>query len=212
MIEIVSLDDHPLFSSGLRESLKQYSDEFCVHSFTCPQQTLQHLKMHPNTDLLVLDLAMPDIDGISFIHGMINRNMTTPVVIMSACEDIQLLKKALSLGALGIIPKSQSPDEIAAAIRQVLLGDIVIPEKLKKRMAQVAKFAEECTGTVLSDRQLEILKMVRAGLSNNGIAAVLYISEVTVKSHLQSIFKILGAKNRVECVRKAESLGILKSQ
>ncbi|MBL4630075.1 MAG: helix-turn-helix transcriptional regulator [Paraglaciecola sp.] len=72
----------------------------------------------------------------------------------------------------------------------------------------MSKFSEENTQSILSKRQPEILKMVQAGLSNSGIAAVLYISEWTVKSHLQTIFRILGAKNRVDSVRKAENLNI----
>ncbi|WP_100640599.1 response regulator [Alteromonas facilis] len=209
MIEIVSLDDHPLISDGLKESLQLISNDFLVHSFSCPKETMQHLALNIKTDLLVLDISMPEIDGISFMQGMINRNLIVPTVIMSASEDIQLLRIALSKGALGIIPKSITSKEVANCIRLALLGEVVLPEKLKSRMLQVTKFAEENTGTILSDRQLEILKMVQAGLSNNGIGSVLYISELTVKSHLQTIFKILGAKNRVECVRKAENLGIL---
>ncbi|WP_164084767.1 response regulator [Alteromonas flava] len=205
----MSLDDHPIFSCGLAESLKQFSEEFCVHSFTCPQKALKHLKAHPQTDLLVLDLSMPEIDGISFMLGMNNRGIDTPVVIMSASEDMQLFQTALTLGALGVIPKSISAAEIASYIRLALMGEIVLPEHIKVRLTQISKFAEENTETVLSNRQLEIVKMLYAGLSNNEIASVLFISEVTVKSHLQKIYKILAAKNRVDCIRKAESMGIL---
>lgn len=210
MFEVVSLDDHPIFSCGLTESLKPFSDEFSIHPFTCPQKTLIYLKNNPQTDLLVLDLTMPDINGISFMHGMTNRGLTTPVIIMSAAEDIQLFQTALGMGALGIIPKSISAPEIACYLRRALEGEVVLPEDLKRRLNQMSKFAEENTETILSSRQLEIVKMLHAGLSNNEIASVLFISEVTVKSHLQRVYKILAAKNRVDCVIKAQNLGILK--
>ncbi|WP_100640608.1 response regulator transcription factor [Alteromonas facilis] len=210
MIEIVSLDDHPIFSCGLSESLKQFSEEFRVHPFTCPQKAFSHLKSNPQTDLLVLDLSMPEIDGISFMHGMANRGLITPVIVMSASEDIQLFQTALTMGALGVIPKSISAIEIASCLRLALKGEVVLPERVRRRLNEMSKFADENTETVLSSRQLEIVKMLYAGLSNSEIASVLFISEVTVKSHLQKIYKILDAKNRVDCLRKAEIMGILK--
>ncbi|MBT0587001.1 response regulator [Alteromonas oceanisediminis] len=209
MIEIVSLDDHPLFSLGLKESLQSLSQDFKITTLSQPQRTLDYLKQRPAVDLLILDVSMPEIDGISFMHAMLNRSINTPVVIMSAVEDLTVFQSALSLGAMGIIPKSLPVESIADLIRRACQGEVVIPERLKRSLMRVSKFAQDSTESVLSKRQLEILKMVQAGLSNSGIASVLFISEVTVKSHLQNIFRILGAKNRVDCVRKAENLNIL---
>lgn len=209
MIEIVSLDDHPLFSCGLEQCLHAYMSEFHVTGFSQPKEALEYLKQTPNIDLLMLDITMPSIDGISFMHAMHNHAITTPVMIMSATDNLSLYQEALQLGAIGIIPKNLLANEIVEFIQQAISGNIVIPEPTKRALSQLSKFAPQTTDTILSKRQLEILKMVQAGLSNKDIAEVLFISEVTVKSHLQRIFKILGAKNRLESVRKAERLNIL---
>lgn len=209
VIEIVSLDDHPLFSCGLRESLRSYSNDFNVVTLSKPQETLDYLRKTTSVDLLILDMTMPAMDGISFMHAMLNRNLMTPVVIMTAQDDLEMFRSALSMGAVGIIPKADSVENIAKSLRRIHQGEVVIPTSIQQALNRVSKFADDMTESVLSKRQLEILKMVQAGLSNSGIASILFISEVTVKSHLQSIFKILRAKNRVDCVRKAENLNIL---
>ena len=120
MIDIVSLDDHPLFSCGLRESLQSYSNEFAVTTLISPQQTLEYLRQNPSVDLLILDMTMPNMDGISFMHAMLNRNILTPVVVMTALEDLKLFNTALELGAVGIIPKACSIEEIAYCLKRVV--------------------------------------------------------------------------------------------
>jgi DNA-binding NarL/FixJ family response regulator len=174
-------------------------------------QALKHLQTNPDFDLLILDLSMPDMDGISFMRSLISRNIHIPVVIMSAKEDLVTLSECFKLGALGFLPKTWTVNQLTTALTRIGNGEIVIPENIVNSMAIMSKNSLENTQSSLSERQLEILKMVQAGLTNAGIAAVLYISEATVKSHLQRVFKILGAKNRMDSVRKAEHLKILHS-
>ena len=131
------------------------------------------------------------------------------MLLCSAKEDLTILAEAFSLGALGFLPKSLTITEIISALKQVEKGEMFIPAHIARGMNTMSKHAIENTQSSLSERQIEILKMVQAGLSNAGIASVLYISEATVKSHLQRVFKILGAKNRMDSVRKAEHLKIL---
>ena len=207
-MKILTVDDHPLFSHGLKESLTSTRPDFEVISIQDPQQALTFAKSHNDLDMLILDLTMPQMDGISLMRALIARDIYVPVVIMSASEDILLLQQALSLGAVSILSKLWSIEQLVDSIDKIGQGETVIPSNIQKSLANMSKFSEENTQSILSKRQLEILKMVQAGLSNSGIASVLYISELTVKSHLQTIFRILGAKNRVDSVRKAESLNI----
>ncbi len=208
-MKILSLDDHPIFSQGLKASLSAHSPDFDVTSAFNSKQALEYLQQDTEFDLLILDLSMPDMDGIAFMKSLISRNIDLPIVIMSAKEDLITLSECFGLGALGFLPKTWSVDQLSAALTKIANGEIVVPENIANSLAVMSKNSFKNTQTSLSERQLEILKMVQAGLSNAGIAVVLYISETTVKTHLQKIFKILGAKNRIDSVRKAESLKIL---
>lgn len=209
MIKIVSIDDHPMFSYGLKECLQSKNENYSIKNFSIAKSALLYLSENEDIDLILLDLTMPEINGIDFLQALSSRKIDTPVVILTAHEDINLLQKALSYGASGIILKNQHISMISQQVGLAIEGTKVIPDKIKAGINNISKFSNENTQTLLSKRQYEILKMVQAGLTNSGIASVLYISELTVKSHLQTIFKILGAKNRVDCVRKAESLKIL---
>lgn len=207
-MKILSVDDHPLFGHGLKESLTSTQPGFEVISVQDPQEALVYAKAHSDLDILILDLTMPKMNGISFMRALIARDIYVPVVIMSASEDLLLLQQALTLGAVGILSKLWTVQRLVDSLEKIDRGETVIPNHIATGLAKMSKFAEENTQSILSKRQLEILKMVQAGLSNSGIASVLYISELTVKSHLQTIFRILGAKNRVDSVRKAESLNV----
>ncbi|GAC19375.1 response regulator [Paraglaciecola arctica] len=207
-MKILSVDDHPLFGHGLKELLTATQPDFEVVSIQDPQDALIYAKTHSDVDILILDLSMPQMGGISFMRALISRDIYLPVVIMSASEDLLVLQQALELGAVGILSKLWPVQQLIDSIEKIIQGETVIPNHIETGLANMSKFAEENTQSILSKRQLEILKMVQAGLSNNGIASVLYISEFTVKSHLQTIFRILGAKNRVDSVRKAENLNI----
>jgi DNA-binding NarL/FixJ family response regulator len=208
-MKILNLDDHPIFSQGLKASLVAHSPDFDVTSAYNSREALACLQQDIDFDLLILDLSMPDMDGIAFMKSLISRNIDVPIVIMSAKEDLVTLSECFSLGALGFLPKTWTIEQLSEGLTKVANGEIVVPENIANSLAVMSKNSFKNTQTSLSERQLEILKMVQAGLSNAGIAVVLYISETTVKTHLQKIFKILGAKNRIDSVRKAESLNIL---
>ncbi len=208
-MKILSLDDHPIFSQGLKESLSATSVGFEVTSALNTKQALDYLQTNIDFDLLILDLSMPDMDGISFIKSLISRHIYIPIVIMSAKEDLVTLSECFKLGVLGFLPKTWTVSQLSTALTKIGNGEIIVPEHIANSLAIMSKNSLENTQSSLSERQLEILKMVQAGLTNAGISTVLYISEATVKSHLQRVFKILGAKNRMDSVRKAEYLKIL---
>lgn len=208
-MKILSLDDHPIFSQGLKESLLAHNTGFEVTSALNTKQALAYLQANIDFDLLILDLSMPDMDGISFIKSLTARNIHIPIVIMSAKEDLVTLSACFKLGVLGFLPKTWTISQLSTALIKIGNGEIIVPEHIANALAIMSKNSLENTQSSLSERQLEILKMVQSGLTNAGISAVLYISEATVKSHLQRVFKILGAKNRMDSVRKAEYLKIL---
>ncbi|WP_299772400.1 response regulator transcription factor [uncultured Pseudoteredinibacter sp.] len=208
-MKLLSLDDHPLFSSGLKEALMRCRPDFIIESTLNTGEALSYLLSNNDVDILILDLTMPDMDGVLFMKMLIARGLNVPIVIMSANEDLIKLQEAFHLGALGFLPKTWPAEKVADALNDIHNGSIVIPKPLATRLEKMSKFALDNTQTSLSERQIEVLKLVQLGLGNQEIATTLFISQTTVKSHLQAIFKILGGKNRMECVRKATALKIL---
>lgn len=208
-MKILTLDDHPIFSSGLKTSLNNHEHVFNVISTLNTQDALNYLQKHSDIDLFIVDLSMPEMNGLSFIQLIIARKIYTPVVIMSATEDLTIIEEAFKLGVLGFIPKSWTINQIADALKLIQQGGTIVPEHIANALSFMSKKASKITSTSLSKRQLEILKLVSKGLSNKGIASILNISEVTIKSHLQTTFKIIGASSRMDCVCKAEHLNIL---
>ncbi|MBB1396702.1 response regulator transcription factor [Pseudoalteromonas sp. SG44-8] len=209
-IQILNVDDHPIFSFGLKESLQIINENYSVKCISDSTEALSYLKSNTDIDLVLLDLSMPNVNGVSFLRALQASTIIVPIAILSAQEDIDLLTEALSLGIVGIISKNSDIKKISNSIGRVLNGELLIPQNLQNSLNAISKYSKENTETVLSKRQFEILKMLQAGLSNQGIGEVLFISELTVKSHLRTIFKILGATNRLDCVRKAEHLKIIK--
>lgn len=209
MINILSVDDHPLFGHGLKAALETYNNDFSITTITQPEQAILCLSGSINFDLLLLDMNMPNIDGLSFLLALKTRKLFIPTIILSANESIETLQEALELGVLGIISKNSNITEISSDIRRVMLGEMVIPNNIYKSLQAISKYSQENTQTILSERQIEVLKLLKSGLTNEKIGEVLFISEYTVKSHLRTIFKILGAKSRVECIIKAKDMKIL---
>ena len=171
-MKILSLDDHPLFSSGLKASLLNCNLGFEIITTQNATEALGYLQKNNDIDLLIVDLSMPDMDGISFIKALLSRRIMIPIAIMSAKEDLVILDEAFKLGVLGFLPKTWSVEKLAEALISIQQGNIVIPDHIAVSLARMSKNAIENTQSSLSERQLEILKMVKAGLTNQGIGAV----------------------------------------
>ncbi|MBL4630074.1 MAG: response regulator transcription factor [Paraglaciecola sp.] len=117
-MKILSVDDHPLFGLGLKESLTATQPDFDVISIQDPQKALTYAKTHSDLDILILDLSMPQMDGISFMRALIARDIYVPVVIMSASEDILVMQQALKLGAVGILSKLWTVQQLIDSIEK----------------------------------------------------------------------------------------------
>ena len=127
-MKILSLDDHPIFSQGLKEALSADAVGFEITSALNSQEALDHLKSNIDFDLLILDLSMPDMNGVAFMRSLISRQIDIPVVIMSAKEDLVTLSECFKLGALGFLPKTWTVSQLSAALTKIGQGEIIIPE------------------------------------------------------------------------------------
>lgn len=207
-MKLFVVDDHQLFIDGMRHLLRHLDGVSAIEECTRADEAIARLEADDSFDLVLIDLAMPGMDGLAILQRLREAGSLTPVVVVSAEEDITRIGNALELGALGYIPKAQSGQEMLAALRQVLAGELYIPPTVRERLSlyQARRHPEHGT---LTRRQADVLALIAKGYSNKQIASALFLAEHTVKAHTAAILKALSATNRTECVHKARSLGLL---
>lgn len=200
-IRVLLADDHPIFRDGMRKLLEGEPDVTIVGEASSGAECIQLLsKLKP--DILLLDLRMPDKDGLSVLEEVNFDALQTKVIVVTATEDDRDVVRAMRLGARGVVLKQSATDLLLRSIRKVHQGEIWLDQRMT---AEVMKaFAQSAEGGVrrekplLSDREKEIVQLVAQGYRNREIGEKLFISEQTVKNHLHNIFDKLGVSDRLE--------------
>lgn len=212
MTKIVIIDDHQLFLHGLKLTLEDSDNEVLV--FDNPISALIEIENF-QPDLILMDLSMPEMDGIGMIDELAKREILSPVVVLSACEEYKDVLLAIQKGAMGFIPKSYSPQEMLVGLETVLMGDIFIPDEIEQQLEQLASESRKNKELYhLSERQSEILSLLYAGKTNREIATLLSISPDTVKFHQKGIYQVLevsGMGSRAQAIEKAVKVGLLSA-
>jgi DNA-binding NarL/FixJ family response regulator len=203
-LTFVITDDHGIFRSGLRMIIQGMYPAASVHEAASAAQAEKFLKQSAAIDLVLLDLALPDSQGLELLARFRQRYVTTPFAVISASEDYQLVQEAIKLGAMGYVPKSSSNSVISSAIQLMLSGGVYVPHELLKHPVN-----EPGTALALTPRQLEVLGLLAEGLSNKQIGSHLNIAPGTIKAHIAAIFRELNASNRTQAVHRARELKIL---
>jgi DNA-binding NarL/FixJ family response regulator len=201
------VDDHPIVRQGLVGVLEDEPDLEVVAAFGSAREAIVPVRrLQP--DVLLLDLEMPDLDGVAAIPEFLNARPGLAVLVFTAYDTEERVLGAIRAGARGYLLKGASAEEIARAVRQVHAGGSYLePRVAAQIMAQVA--APRRTSSTLSDREREVLRLVAEGLPTKQIARSLSITERTVKFHVNSIFHKLGAENRAQAVALAAQRGLL---
>ncbi|MBQ4828319.1 response regulator transcription factor [Alteromonas sp. MMG017] len=197
-IRVLIADDHPLFRAAMCQALGDIVGPDILQASTL-NETLSQLDANPDIDLVFLDVKMPGNDGLIGLSEVRARYPDVLVVMVTAFEEANLIRKALSLGACGFIPKSASIECIAEAVERVLDGEQWLPES-------AANLTNDGTDTddfsvklaMLTPHQLKVLRMVADGLLNKQIAYELDISESTVKQHVSAVLRKLNVINRTK--------------
>jgi DNA-binding NarL/FixJ family response regulator len=153
---------------------------------------------------------MPGLNGVDAIPDLHARCPQTPIVVLSANEDAATVRAAIRAGAAGYVPKTANSHTLLTALRIVLAGDIYIPPRYLENSAHSADKRSAGADCGLTDRQLEVLRLLASGLSNKSVARRLEITEGTVKQHVSAILKVLGVRNRTEAVIAAHDRGLLE--
>jgi len=216
-MHILLVDDHTLFREALLHVLNQLDEQVVVLEAADVSEAKQLILHHSrNLDLVLLDIDLPEVDGLTALPDLRELVPTVPIVVLSGSEYALDVQRALENGSVGYIPKSCSCHEMLNALRIVLQGDVFVPPKLRNKLEKESSIAkppkEKCdTQSVLTSRQMEILKLMAKGLPNKSIANTLSLAGGTVKHHVSDIIERLGARNRTHAVTKASRQGLVST-
>jgi DNA-binding NarL/FixJ family response regulator len=200
-VRVVIADDHRLIIDGIKRALAE-ADDFEVVGEASTGSQVMPLVRRTSPDLVLLDLRMPGLDGLTALERIKREHPQIKVVVLSASADQSVIQTALSRGASAYVIKSVNPPDLPATLRQAMAGNVFHPVG-RPTDAQAA------TTIGLSLREVEILQAVARGLSNHAIGKELFVAEQTVKFHLTNIYRKLKATNRTEAVRLAYQHGVI---
>jgi DNA-binding NarL/FixJ family response regulator len=206
MIRVVIADDHRVVRVGLEQLLETFDDVEFLGAGSGGEEAVA-LCIEHRPDVLLLDLSMPDLDGIEVTKRLGDASPETRVVVFTSFSDRERIVQALDAGAVGYLLKDAEPDNVVGAVRAAARGE----SPLDPRAARVVLTSRSRPApvSVLSGREKEVLVLVAEGLANKQIARVLGIAERTVKAHLTSIFNQIGVTDRTSAALWAHRRGLV---
>jgi two-component system NarL family response regulator len=202
-IRILIADDHSVVREGLVSLVKRKSDMTVVAEANNGREAVDLWKEH-RPDVILLDLRMPELDGVGAIKEIRGLDENAHIVVLTTFDGDEDIYRAIKAGAKGYLLKDTAREALMECIRRVHAGETCIPPML------AAKLADRVSGEALSAREIEVLQRVAAGKSNKEIGAELFISEGTVKTHVKSIFSKLDVVSRTEAVATASRRGLIQ--
>lgn len=211
MIKVLIADDHAIVRTGLRALLSSEPSMKLVGEATGGYEAIE-LAGKSNADILVLDISMPDLDGISVTKKIKSQFPDLRILILTVHEDEALLREAVRVGAAGYILKRAAETELISAIRAIIGGDLYVdPSMVRVLLSDETKPTATLPESVesLTHRENEILKLIVQGYTNRQIGEELNISTRTVEGHRANLVAKLGLHSRVELVRYAREQGLI---
>jgi DNA-binding NarL/FixJ family response regulator len=214
-VTVLLVDDDDLMRAGLRSVLSSDETIEVVGEAGDGRTALEEIrKLRP--DLVLMDIRMPDLDGISATREVLASQPDVKVVVLTTFEEDEYIFEALSAGASGFLLKRTKPEELIAAIHAVAEGDSLLSPSVTRRV--IDRMATQPVATLsgarldrLTPREREVLELVGRGLSNREIAEALVIEESTVKTHVKRILMKLGLRDRVQAVILAYETGVIRT-
>ncbi len=198
---IMLVDDHPLFRSGLRQLIALEEGLQVICEYNNGTDAVEGAVQH-DPDLIILDLNMQGIDGLETVRQMREKGVTSRVVMLTVSDNEDDVLNAISSGADGYLLKDMEPEDIVTNIKQAVLGQLALSDRLTKVLLQSSskpkKHAQESPLQTLTNRELEILSLISKGMSNKLIAHELKITDSTVKVHVKNLLKKLNVSSRLE--------------
>lgn len=213
-MKILVVDDHVLIREALRGVLKELRDEAQIVEAADSGRAMQCIEETPDLELVLLDLYLPDRSGFDLLAELRERHPAVAVVVLSVSSERRDITRALELGAVGFIPKSAQREVMLGAFRLIFAGGVYVPPEIfaRPRPAPAAPpgpgRAPSAAELGLTERQMEVLRLIMEGKSNKAICRVLDLAEPTVKNHVTTILRALKVTNRTEAVIAATALGL----
>jgi DNA-binding NarL/FixJ family response regulator len=216
-VKILIVDDHALVRRGMSHVVREsFPDAEIVEAGTAAE-ALDAMTAAP-TDIALVDVRMPDSDGLELLHEMKARWPDVPVIMLTSFDHAQYVRRALAEGAAGYMLKDATPEDLEQAIKVALSGGgNVLSPKVIQNLFETMDGGGTSSDTgdgvhrptsSLTQRETDILALLAEGRSNRDISRALYLSEKTVKAHLAAIFRKLGVTNRTQAAMAAVAMGI----
>lgn len=200
-IRIFLADDHPALRSGLASIIDAQPGFKVVGQAGTGRETVL---AKVEADVYVVDLRMPDGDGIEVIQALLKRDPETKVVVLTTYDNEEDVFRALEAGARGYLLKDTTTEELVEALRRVHGGERHLPPAIASRLA------DRLVRPSLTPRELDVLRLVAKGRSNKELAAAMFVSEETIKTHMKSLFQKLGVHDRAQAVSVSLQRGIIR--
>ena len=203
-IRVLIADDHGVVREGLVSMIKRNRADMTVAGEASNGREAVELWKRERPDVTLLDLRMPELDGVEVIKEIRAADKKARIIVLTTFDGDEDIYRAIQAGAKGYLLKDVPREALMNSIRRVHAGETSVPLHL------LAKLADRVSGETLSEREIEVLKLMAQGKSNKEIATALFITEGTVKSHGKSIFTKLSVSSRTEAVAEATRRGFLR--
>jgi two-component system NarL family response regulator len=203
-IRVLIADDHGVVREGLASMINRNRADMTVVGEASNGREALELWQQEHPDVTLLDLRMPEMDGVDVIKEIRAKDKSARIIVLTTFDGDEDIYRAIRAGAKGYLLKDITREALMDSIRRVHLGETCVPLHL------IAKLTDRVSGETLSERELEVLRLMAKGKSNKEIATTLFISEGTVKSHGKSIFAKLNVASRTEAVTEATRRGFLR--
>ncbi len=202
-IRVLLADDHPVVREGVAALINRRPDMTVIAEARDGREAVE-LFRHHDPDVALIDLRMPEMDGLKAIAAVREYSPAARIIVLTTFDDDEDIYRALRAGAKGYLLKDAPREELLECIRCVYEGKTYIP------LGVATKLAERVSGSELTARELEVLQLMAAGKSNKEIAAALFVTEGTIKVHVNNILRKLGAGGRTEAVTLAIKRGVVR--
>jgi DNA-binding NarL/FixJ family response regulator len=209
MISVALIDDHPIVRAGMRAVLDTASDIEVLSEGDCGSDALRLVEQHA-PDVLVLDLNLPDKNGLEITQELCEQGVSTAILILTAHDEAEMIFSLLENGAIGYVLKDEALETLPGAVRAAARGESWLSPTVASQVVQRAVQREPAPSSEaansspvespLTPREMEILKLISQGLDNTAIAETLMVTKRTVQNHISNIYGKLGVTSRTEAM------------
>jgi DNA-binding NarL/FixJ family response regulator len=213
-VRIMIVDDHALVRRGMAHVVRECFGEADIVEAGSAEEAISAARADA-VDLALVDVRMPDTDGLDLLHSLRTEWPTMPVIMLTTFDHANYVRRALAEGAAGYLLKDATPDDLEQAIKVALSGggNVLSPRVIQNLFESMDESSDDRDthrrpASSLTQRETDILGLLSEGRSNRDISRALFLSEKTVKAHLAAIFRKLGVSNRTQAAMAAVAMGI----